>query len=206
MNWNQVYKEKRYSPKRASSLLERNMHFFNKTKKILDLGCGLGRHLIYLKRLGYDVYGCDISREAVKNSSKIFNKNRIKLADMSKLPYQDNFFDGIISIGVVHHAKLDKIIKTVKEVHRVLKKDGLIFIETISRKDPSFKTGNKLEENTYINVKQIDSNVPHHYFDKKEIGELFKEFELIKIRHIARKSASMPGRTRALWTIVARKK
>ena len=38
------------------------------TKKVLDLACGAGKHLVYLAKQGFEVYGLDISAQGVKMS------------------------------------------------------------------------------------------------------------------------------------------
>src|SRR3989344_1386460 len=100
-DWNEIFRKKGALHKKTSPNLIRVIPLFKKyrVKKILDIGCGMGRHLKYLKEKGFDVYGCDISAEALKASSKIINKSKLKKADMSKLPYKNNSFDSIISIA-----------------------------------------------------------------------------------------------------------
>ncbi len=98
-----------------SKLLTRNfMRLLNKERiykgKILEIGCGNGRDSIYLAQHGYAVIGIDITPEAVslakinkksseKNTAK--NKNlKFIIADTEKLPFRNEYFDGVYSIGV----------------------------------------------------------------------------------------------------------
>lgn len=83
-------------------------------KTILDLGCGTGRHTVFLAAQGFDVYGLDSSfqgLELTKEWLKESNLNaHLTMQDMSKsLPYQDNFFDAVISVQVIHHGTLASI-------------------------------------------------------------------------------------------------
>ena len=54
----------------------------SKNKKILDLGCGIGRHVIFSHEMGLDAYGIDISSVAIK-FAKIWAKNNIKNIDQN---------------------------------------------------------------------------------------------------------------------------
>jgi len=102
-------------------------------KRVLDLGCGSGRHLIYLAQRKFDVYGIDFSKEGIKIAKNWLRKEKLKaklkVRDIyRKLPYKDNFFDAIISTQTLHHNKIEKIRKAIKEIERVLRPGGLIFI------------------------------------------------------------------------------
>lgn len=72
-------------------------------EKILDLGCGSGRHTVYLAKKGFKVYGFDISTEGIKLTKNWLKENNLKAnlkigSIYKKLPYKDNFFDAVISI------------------------------------------------------------------------------------------------------------
>jgi SAM-dependent methyltransferase len=92
-------------------------------KRVLDLGCGSGRHLVYLARHGFEVYGIDISETGIKLSKEWLKeenlKANLKIGDIyKKLPYSNNFFDAIISVQVLHHNRIEKIRKAIKEIER----------------------------------------------------------------------------------------
>jgi len=94
--------------------------------KLLEVGCGNGKNL--LLRDDLDTYGCDISDEFV-NLCKKRNLNVI-LNDNTKLSYDDNEFDNTISVAVIHHMSTEeRRINSIKELIRVTKPRGKIFIE-----------------------------------------------------------------------------
>ncbi len=120
-----------------SKLLTSNfMRLFNKEKiykeKILEIGCGNGRDSIYLVQRGYNVIGIDITSNAIalaRNNKKYLLKNKswsknlkFIIADAENLPFPDNYFDAIYSIGVLHCTNLRK---SLKEAVRVLKDDSI---------------------------------------------------------------------------------
>lgn len=161
----------------------------NKFKKILDLGFGTGRHLIYLAKKGFELYGLDaapkgleIAKEWLKNEgvcAKLFIHRMEK-----KFPFKDEYFDAIISIQVIHHNFIKNILFTVKEIKRVLKKGGYIFITF-----PILNAGTKIDEwelkeveqGTYIPLAGPEKGLPHHFFTIGEIYEVFGFLNLLKV-------------------------
>ena len=114
----------------------------SKDMKVLDVGCGRAPFLFYLGSVikcethGVDsgdrgpiedgLWGCD------EGHNKKYNFT-VKKADVrEKLPYPDNSFDRVFCISVIEHMKDgDKVKKAVKEMVRVLKKNGLLVITAI---------------------------------------------------------------------------
>lgn len=90
--------------------------------KMLEPGCGRGEFLGNFKELGLDVYGVDISSEAVAFADKF----TVKVCDVENepLPYDDNTFDVLYSKSFVEH--LHNPGKYLEEAYRVLKPGGLL--------------------------------------------------------------------------------
>ena len=177
----------------------------NKVVRVLDLGCGMGRHLEYLKDTGFRVYGCDKSDEALRVSGKIIASARLKKAEMSKLPYRPGFFDLVLSTAVIQHGKIAKIKRTISEITRVLKKGGFVFIETLSAKDSSYGKGKEVEKGTFTKTNQLDGDIPHHYFTEEELRGFFKDYKILRLDHRLRDSTQRKGKKRSFWVLFARK-
>jgi len=79
----------------------------NKTGKVLDLGSGAGRHLIKIKNT--EMYLVDFSKEMIKFAKKKAKEKKIKakffVAPMTKLPFENNFFNSTICISSLHCIK-----------------------------------------------------------------------------------------------------
>ncbi len=79
---------------------------FFRNKIILDAGCGMGRHCIIAQHLGAEeVIGIDLGSSvfpAYENTKKYTNIHIIQ-ADIYNLPFKEESFDFIYSIGVIHH-------------------------------------------------------------------------------------------------------
>jgi len=91
--------------------------------KILDIGCGTGKNMEELQNLG-SIYGLDSSSEALRFCKKR-GLNNLILGSAEKTNLKNNYFDIITLLDVLEHTDDNK---TLKEMHRILKKGGLIII------------------------------------------------------------------------------
>ncbi len=156
-----------------------------KANKVLDLGSGTGRHVIYLARNGFSVYGLDNSQEGINTTKQWLKTKKLTakliLQEMTKkLPWENNFFDAIISVQVIHHANIATITKIIAELERVLKKGGFIFITVPKLKNQAMKY-KKIEQNTYVPLDGWEKGLPHHYFTKEELEDFFFNFNIVDI-------------------------
>ena len=93
--------------------------------KILDLGCGDGRLLEELKKIGHVVTGVDANQHAVEKT-KQKNINAI-CADLEQtLPFEDQSFDIVLLLDTLEHLVDQQ--KILNEVNRILKSDGKLII------------------------------------------------------------------------------
>ncbi len=210
--WDNIYKNKGRVQKEIYPIIRRCIRLLKRSnvKRILDLGCGTGRHTIFLAKKGFKVYGVDISQSGLdiikKTKSKLKLRNiKLKRADMAKIPYKSNFFDSIVCTSVINHARLNKIKRTFKEIVRVLKSNGIFILEVISPKDFTFKTGIEIEPGTRINIADWDSDVPHHFFTKSKLKIFLKDFKVIRFKETPKMSERL-NRVRHHYEIIAVKK
>lgn len=112
----------------------------------LDLGCNEGFLVKAFFNLGLEAYGCDISDNAINNSSNEI-KDYLILLDITKdkLPFENEKFDLITMLDVVEH--LNSFNWTISELKRVLKTGGVVYIST-----PSRFTNLWCRDPTHINV------------------------------------------------------
>ena len=102
-----------------------------KKAKILDIGCGKG-YLLYdfLKILpDAEIYGLDVSHYAVENSKQEIRENLL-VGNACDLPYEDDFFDLVISINTLHCLEAPNLFRSLKEVERVGKSNKYICVES----------------------------------------------------------------------------
>ena len=106
--------------------------FFNKKDffpKMLDLGCGDGRSAEAINTIADTLFCLDSSFSCLSKLKQRNLKNIVAIqGDGKNIPFPDNFFDGIISLSVVEHIPRENLSDFFKEVHRVLKKDGIFLV------------------------------------------------------------------------------
>ena len=95
--------------------------------KILEAGCGLGRWVIFLKQHGYDIVGIDSNELAIAKLKDFDESLQVESGEVLGIHYPDNYFDAYISLDVVEHFE-DGPNSALKEAHRILKPNGLIFV------------------------------------------------------------------------------
>ena len=93
---------------------------------ILDIGYARGFLLKIISRLypSCKRYGIDVNDEFISKLSSL--GCNLKVADATNLPFGDGFFDVVFALDVLEH--IQDMPKAIKEIHRVLKKDGLAIL------------------------------------------------------------------------------
>ncbi|KUK82541.1 MAG: methyltransferase type 11 [Microgenomates bacterium 39_6] len=197
MRWDKIYKNlgKDFTSKLGNwdkfvELLKKN-----KVQKVLDVGCGSGEHLLSLAKEGFKVWGFDLSFEAIEIAKKTFAdagfEADFKVASMhKKLPYKDNFFDLVYSLRTLNHGRRGNVEFTAKEMHRVLRPGGLMFITVIKilgRKRAIGRTRlNTLPVKiiapyTYVPLEGKEKGIIHFLFNQRILREIFSQFEVLEV-------------------------
>jgi SAM-dependent methyltransferase len=108
--------------------------------RILDVGCGFGRNLVYLLREGYEVYAVDSDRRAIDAVRRLAEKiapalppNNFRLEPIEEMSFPNGFADFVVSSAVLHFARDDDHFQAMlRESWRVLKPGGLLFCRLAS--------------------------------------------------------------------------
>jgi len=189
-DWDDVFAKKGKYFTEPHPDMERLAKLFSEKgiRRILDLGCGTGRHLLFLLKRGFEVYGLDGSPNGLEIAKNWITEENLSSELVCqkiehKFPYKDGFFDAVISIQVIHHNLMKDIIFTVKEIERILKPEGFIFftfplLQGFYVQKQKMK---KVETRTYIPLEGQEKGLPHHFFTVAEIKRIFSAFDLLEI-------------------------
>ncbi len=144
---------------------------------ILDLGCGTGRHTLYFSQRGLTVHGLDsaptgLAQTRQRLQAANFNAHLLQHDIFTGLPFGNTHFDAIISIQVIHHARLAQIRSLATEMVRILKPNGLLFV-TVPRLQNQGTSFQSVEPGTLIPLDGREAGLPHHYFTEEELRHLF---------------------------------
>jgi len=199
--WERIYQERGDLQFEVLSKIQKASTVFKEKgyQKILDLGCGTGKHSIFLASEGFQVYATDLSETGVeiarkKADSLGFDNINFRQHDMKEIPFMDDFFDAVICIWTIYHGTLADIEQTLNEIFRVLRSDGTVITDFLSPADYSFGLGREIERNTFIGNKQSEEDVPHHYFTREELIQLFSEYKQVEIRESSRSYQDEKGK------------
>ena len=93
---------------------------------ILDLACGKGRHVREFLAVGYDVVGCDLSWTLLRHGGAEFGPMPLVRADMRKLPFPDDAFEGLVNFftSFGYFEDEEENLRTVREMARVLRPEA----------------------------------------------------------------------------------
>lgn len=153
--------------------------------RILDAGCGIGRHIGFFAHQGYDVYGMDLSKEAIDIAQAWLYKQRMKanliVGDLSQTSYDSNFFDVIVSLSVLDHVTFSESKIIINEFNRILKPGGYLFVSLRSTYDSEYGRGEKVDNNSFILEGGYEDGILQHYFDLDEINGLLHDFKIFDI-------------------------
>ena len=107
--------------------------------RVLDVGCGAGRHSLYLQEKGFNVLGIDISPLAIK-VCKLRGLRKAEVMAIEDLKFKPESFDTIIMMGNNFglFGCFKKARRLLKRFHKMTSKNALIIAET---RDP-YKTKN----------------------------------------------------------------
>jgi ubiquinone/menaquinone biosynthesis C-methylase UbiE len=178
-------------PVRLVEVLEASL-----AKSVLEVGCGYGRTCFFLHEKGFNVVGVDVDKAQIRSASEEAKARGLKkvdflLNDARRLCFPDSCFTGITMLGVLTLVARSERPRIVSEVHRVLERDGYLFIEEFGRtwenpvyakryRDDLKVTG----ELGTITVKDETGRILlfGHHFRRSEILDLLKDFRMVDFR------------------------
>ena len=192
-----LYKHRDYNE--ARNFIDNIVEYLDlkKGSKILDLACGIGRHSIYLDKIGFKVVGTDKSQNNIKKAKASKNQSlsflQMEMIDDTNHKY-DVIFNLFTSFGYVNH---DYNLKTIKNIESQLKDDGTVIVdfmntlfvkknlvieETKIIDDLSFKIKRKSDgKHIYKEIKFQDKK--DYFFQEKVMDLSRKDFEKYLIRY-----------------------
>ncbi|MDH5449721.1 MAG: class I SAM-dependent methyltransferase [Candidatus Bathyarchaeota archaeon] len=147
-------------------------------KEILDCGAGGKKPPLYIFHLfGYKTHGVDISEEQLRKAHEFCKEKRIDLdirkGDMRNLPFEDCSISFVYSYDTIFHMPKKEISIAMEEMKRVLKKEGLLFVNFVSTEHSGFGKGEIIEAGEFlqngrhekVHISYYEDDAPDQYFN-----------------------------------------
>jgi len=148
----------------------KNIERFGEKGRLLDIGCAFGRFLLAAKGLGWTPYGVELSKHAAAHAKKI--GLNVKQGTLIDAKFKKDNFDCITMFDVIEH--LQNPLSVLEEARRILKKDGLIVIETADVSSLSARI--RKDKWTYFLLGHLC------YFSRKTLRAMLKKAGFRKVK------------------------
>lgn len=176
-NISEKFSQTRYKPWKSTKKFIDSIDRIDNTTSILEVGCGNGKNM----------YRNDISMFGIDSSEKLIdicvNKGlKCIVGDGCNLPYDEDTFDNIFSIAVIHHLSTrERRNKFIREMLRVCKVGGKFMLEGWATSDAKYNNSKKMENKNNDRLVSFTNNINnysydrfYHFFNKDEFEELCK--------------------------------
>jgi len=217
--WDKMIATKTYGLIEPDTYVADKLNLFKKlgVRKILDLGCGQGRHTLLLARKYFQAFALDISPTAVTTTKNSLEKEGLSAAimvgDMREIAYPDNFFDAVLAWRSLYLGNINEVSRSFAEAKRILRPGGIIYASIRSTNNTLCHVGRlkgeEVETNTFLLNCDGLSGIIYHFFTKDELDGHFSDFEVLEIEELELQhteyTARYPEYKNLFWLVLAKK-
>lgn len=149
--------------------------------RVLDVGCGGGRNLAFLREQGHDAVGLDASLRLLALSAAKGLGSSVACGDAVALPFRAAAFDGVHAVAVIHHLPTeDERLRSLAEVVRVLRRGGLLLASAWALEQERFqevhdevlRTGRLAAADVSVPWRRKDGSAVDRFYHLFRAGEL----------------------------------
>jgi tellurite methyltransferase len=170
----------------------------------LDLGCGVGRHALFLAEHGFAVEAIDGSAAGLAILRETARARGVSpglhQGTADALPFDDGSFDFVLAWNVIHHGTLGDVGRRLAEIWRVLKPGALYQGTMLPTRNINYGRGRLVAPDTFV-VDGSERGHPHFYCDAATLVALFAGFELLSLKQ---RQQRKPGSWH--WHIIAERR
>lgn len=134
--------------------------------RILDVGSGPGRDSLLLKEKSLDVTCLDASEAMVKLCQE--KGLDAVLGDFNAIPFEDNLFSGIWAYTSLLHTPKSEVDKSLREIKRVLKSDGIFGLGLIEGEAEEYRESSGVNMPRWFSFykkEEVEKLLPDHGFE-----------------------------------------
>jgi SAM-dependent methyltransferase len=200
--WDELHGQARYRPRYPQDEVVRwAFSSFapdrRKSMDVLDLGCGGGRHAVFLAREGFKTKASDQSSVGVEAAEKWSKAEGLDIeysvCEATNLVYDDGAFDAVLCFGVLCYLDFDNLKKAVGEIRRVMRPGAKALVMTRTDRDFRANHAEKTGPATYIIGSDGSAEYPalaevgmlHCFLSEADVRSAFVEFSELEINRSA---------------------
>lgn len=173
--------------------------------RAIDIGCGSGRHILYLRNAGIGhVYGSDYSLNAMMMCTGLDTDGLVN-CDNRQLPFAGNTFDISVAWGSLHYSSKEDTRVMVSEIKRIMKEGGMLFATLRRDNDTYLKSGTHLGNNTWRTGLDDLTGTVVSFYSEPELKDIFSGFRELKYGWMERTIIGDTGKVISHWIISAAK-
>ncbi len=176
-------------------------------RRVLDLGCGAGRHLVFLAGRNFRVTGLDLALNGLRHAQRWLAdkgfEGSLALSDVTAIPCRSACFDVVLSTFVLYHNRMAGIRDAIGEVCRVLCPGGKALLTFLSKRSSRYGHGVEVEADTYLTDIGADAGQLHHFSDLQELARELGAFVVRRIE-LLEEAADESGRS-SHWVVLLEK-
>jgi ubiquinone/menaquinone biosynthesis C-methylase UbiE len=183
-------------------------------RRVLEIGCGAGRHVHFFRTMGLHVSGTDLAASAIDFTRRRLEKDglmeRVELvvANAAAIPYPDHNFDAVLAWRFLHVLSRTDAERCVAEIYRLLVPGGKVLLGTRSPRSTNYElvqSGKGADSDFDYRSGQLSERaVRDTYFSRTDLENLFSPFERVEIEHMEWTRNNQTFRE-AYWALTASK-
>ena len=174
-------------------------------RKMLDLGCGIGRHVFYGLENQIDSYGIDLSEEAINTAKNIAGELKVSnidkrfiVGDIRQMPWADKEFNLVISHGVLDSMPFSIAREGLFELHRITCNETYFYCDLVTTEGRDVPVEEIIET-------EHEKGTIQSYFTEEKIESLIEGlFEIKEIIVVDRRNISL-SKTDSRYHLVLKK-
>ncbi len=149
--------------------------------RLMDFGCGSGRNETVMMDMGFEIYAVDYNEKCLNMTREVaeerkYNKIRYILNDKTDIPVDDGVIDCFVSLGGLFYFNREERDRFWSEMHRILRRGGVVFADFRAVDDSMYGKGIKLEKDFYcLEDSGSLSGINYWFCDEKTLRDLFSD-------------------------------
>lgn len=180
-------------------------------KKLLDIGCGTGRHIRFFNELGFITTGTEISIDLLNKLRSHFGNTNFINCPSKQMPFESESFSYIVAVNSIYYLETenDSLLDNLRESVRILKRGG-VFVCSFVAPEHFILENALVLKNKNVLIKNSGHQCKEKVFirpmsSKREISELFSLLHEVELMMIGEIRDELGGKVRHLYYLIGEK-